>query len=63
MESVAESRAALGGIEDPVVRESAEAFVASIEITVSGALGHITRASEDPDAMALLLRELGQMRT
>lgn len=63
MGSVAESRAALGNIEDPVAREGAEAFVASIEAAVSGALGHITRATEDPDAMTLLLRELGQMRT
>jgi len=63
MGSVAESRAALDDIEDPVARESAEAFVTSIEVAVSGALGHITRATEDPDAMTLLLRELGQMRT
>lgn len=61
--SADEHRAVVHDIEDPVARESAEAFVTSIEVAVSGALGHITRATEDPDAMTLLLRELGQMRT
>jgi len=61
--SADEHMAVVHDIEDPVTRESAEAFVASIETAVSGVLAHVSRASQDPDAMALLIRELSLLRS